>query len=97
MEYEHVIPRDALEGVELVLRRHPADRDQLDAVFLAIGRVDEQIAEAARALGRAQRGAQGVDALLPLLGVGHVEDEASVAALVVVLAAEQRGLFVEQR
>ena len=58
--------------------------------------VDEQVAEVARALGRAQRGAQGVDVLLLLRGVGHVEDEAGVVAVVLVRAAEQRSRLALQ-
>ncbi len=39
---------------------------------------------------------QRVDVFLVLCGVGHVEDEAGVAPVVVVLTPEQRGRLVQQ-
>lgn len=94
---KHVVASDAHDRVEFVLGGYLADQDQLDAVLLAVGHVDKKFSEVARPLGRAQRGAQGVDVLLLLCSVDHVEDEAGVTAIAAVLAPEQGGRLVEER
>lgn len=65
-------------------------------LLLAVGCLNGEIAEVARAVGRAQRGVQGVYIFLLLRGVGHVEDEAGMLAVVVVLAAEECCRLVQQ-
>lgn len=62
----------------------------------AVRRVHKQVAEVARAFGAFHRIAEVVHILLVLRGIGHVHDEACMAAVNVILPAEQRGGLVEQ-
>src|SRR5699024_8662590 len=90
---ELVVAGDALDVVEVVFGGDFGYGDQLDAVLLALGRVHEQVAEVTRALAFLERLAHGVDVLLVLSRIVDVEDIASVAAVEIVAAPEQRRGF----
>lgn len=94
---ELVIAADVLDGAKVILGRHLADRDQLGAVFLAVRRVHEQVAETLRPLAVAHRFAQVLDVILVEGRVVHRQDEAGMTAVGEVLAPEQRGRLIQQR
>ncbi|MNS85300.1 hypothetical protein D3C72_1191620 [compost metagenome] len=91
-----VIPGHVLDGQEFILGRHLRDRDQLHPVFLAVRRIEQQVAEVARSLAFLERLAQRRDVSLVVQRVCHVHDETRVAAVLVVLAPKQGGRFVQQ-
>ena len=95
MRGQLVVARHALDVKKLILAGHVRHRQNLDAVLLAVRRVHEQVPEIARSLAVAHRLAQVVHVLGVGGGVGHVEDEAGMRAVLVILAAEQRGRLVE--
>lgn len=95
MRSQHVISAAGLDVHELAFDRHFADANQLDAIGLAVGRVVEEVLEVAHALGLDELIAHCLDVFLMLGRVGHIEDEASVRAVGVVPAAEQRCRLVE--
>lgn len=95
MRGQHVVAADGLDVEELVFRSHLAYGDQLDAVLLAVGRIEEQVSEIARPLAFLERRAYRINVLLLLSGVAHVQDEAGVTAVVVVAAPGQGGRLVE--
>ncbi|MCY1525909.1 hypothetical protein D9M68_609100 [compost metagenome] len=95
MRGQLVVAGHVLDVPELVLGGHLGDRQQLDAVLLAVWRVHEKVPEIARPLAVLERLAQLVDVLLLLRGVGHVKDEAGVAAILIVAPPEERGRLVE--
>ncbi|QOV92605.1 DUF4102 domain-containing protein [Novosphingobium sp. ES2-1] len=93
---QQVLGGHALDVEELVLRSHLGNRQELDPVRLALGGVDEQVAEVPHALCPAQRLSDRVGALVGDAFIGQVEDEASVAAVEVVPPPENRRRLVEQ-
>lgn len=62
-------------------------RNQLDPVFLAMGRVVKEVTEIARPLRAFERGAHVV---LILCRIRHVQDKAGVTAILVVATPKQR-------
>ena len=94
---QHVFTAGALDRGEIVLGRNLAHRNQLQAIGLAVGCVHEQVAEVARAFRPAELVTQRVDIARPHCSIGQVHDEARVAAVVIVAAAEHGGRLVEQR
>lgn len=96
MRCQHVVPAHVLDVEEFIPGGHLADRNQLHAVLLGRWAGEEQVAEVARALAVFRRLADGVDVVLLLGRVADVEDEAGVAAVVEVVAPEQRGRLVQR-
>ncbi|MNT48754.1 hypothetical protein D3C72_1855510 [compost metagenome] len=96
MAGELVIPAHVLDAEEVILGGHLGHRDQLDPVLAAAWRVEQQVAEVAGPLALAQGFFELGDVPLVLHRVGDVHDEARVAAVLVVAAAEQGGRLVEQ-
>lgn len=92
----HIVPAHVLDVKKLILCRDFRQRDDLNPVFFAVGRVHEQVAEVTRALGTFHGLADVVHVLLILRSVGHVHDKARMAAVDVILPAEQRGGLVKQ-
>ncbi|MNR18846.1 hypothetical protein D3C85_1355970 [compost metagenome] len=92
-----IVSADVLDGTEVILRGDLADWDQLNAVLLPIRGVHEQVAKIARAFAALHCIAKVGNEILVLRGVGHIENETGVTAVLVILAAEQCGAFIEQR
>jgi len=94
---DHIVARDVLHLLQLVLGLKIPYRNDLDRVFLAVGDVDEHRSEVAHALAGADLGAQVVFVFLGKVRVVGVEDVARVRAIAVVAPAEQGRGFVEQK
>ncbi len=90
-----VVAAHVLDGEKIILGRHLGNRDQLHPVLAAVRGVEQQVAEVAGALTLAQRLFQLLDVVLILHRVGDMHDEAGMAAVLVILAAEQRGRLVQ--
>lgn len=90
-----VVARHALDVEKLVLGGHVRHGPNLDAIFLAVWRVHEQVPEIARSLAVAHGLAQVVHVLRIGGGVGHIEHEAGVRAVLVILAVKQRSRLVQ--
>ncbi|MNL59430.1 hypothetical protein D3C87_1831650 [compost metagenome] len=90
MRRQHVIVGNRLDVQELAFRLHLAERHNLHAILLAVGRVKKQIAEVAPPLRIFQRYADGIDIFLTGPVIGEVHDELGVTAIVVVTAAGPR-------
>jgi len=97
MHGQHIVTAHVFDVQEFILRRHLRQRDDLDAVLFPVRAVHKQITEVAGALCAFHGTADIVHVLLALHRVCHVHDETRMAAIEVILAAEQRSRFVQQR
>lgn len=97
MHGQHIVAAHVFNIQEFILRRYLGLRDDLDAVLFPVRAVHKQVAEVARALCALHGAADVVHVLLTLRWIGHVHDEARMAAVEVILAAEQCSQLVQQR
>ena len=74
MHGQHIVTRDVLDVEEFILSRDLADRDHLDAVFLAGRCVEKQVAEIARPLAFLQRFFQVIDLRFIDKRISQVQD-----------------------
>ncbi|MNY33284.1 hypothetical protein D3C86_1675540 [compost metagenome] len=93
---KQIVATDVFDRAEVILGRDLTDWDQLDAVFLPTRCIHEQVAEVARAFAALHGATQVRNEVLVLRRVGHVQNEAGMTAILVVLAPEQRRRFVQQ-
>jgi len=84
---QHVVARGVLDAGELVIGADLRDWQDLDPAILAARLVDEQVLKIARPLRLLQRGADRLHVAVGELA-GRVQDEARMAAVEVVFAAE---------
>lgn len=96
MRRHHVIAAHVLDVQKLILCRYLRQWDDLNAIFLAVGRAHKQVAEVARPFGAFHGLADVVHVLLVQHRVGHVHDETCVAAVDVILQAEHHGGLIQQ-
>jgi len=78
MRGQHVVARDVLDVEKLILGGDLADRDHLDAVFLAARRIEKQVAKITQPLALLQRLFQILDLRLVGQHIGQVQDVAGV-------------------
>ncbi|MNZ79580.1 hypothetical protein D3C78_981870 [compost metagenome] len=91
-----VVAGHVLDGQKLILGGHLRHRDQLHPVLLAVWRVEQQVAEIARAFALFERLAQRHDVRLVVQRVGHIHDETGMTTVLVVFAPKQGRRLVEQ-
>lgn len=84
MHGQHIVTAGVLDVQEVFLGGYFAGGYELDSFLFAAMRVIEQVAEVAHALGLRQLLAHLVDVALLLGRVGHLQDEARMAAVVVI-------------
>jgi len=97
MHGQHVFAANVFNVQEFILCRYLRQRDDLDTVLFPVRALHKQVAEVTRPLRTFHGTADIVHVLLALRRVGHVHDKTRMAAIEVILAAEQRSRLIKQR
>lgn len=97
MGVQQVGGADLFDVEEIILCRHLAERHNLDTVGLPVRRLEEQVFKVPHAFRVAHRFAQRLNIGIVLRCVGDIHDIARVCAVLIILAAEQRGGLVQPR
>ena len=90
-----VVPGDVFDFLEFVPGGEVAHGDDLDILFPAVGDVEEEVAEIAQAFGFFHFGFDGFLCFFVHAACG-VEDVSDVGAVLVIAAAEEGGVFIEE-